>query len=146
MHLFHEATFLLVEDDDDHAYLMRRAFARHQAAERLTRVSDGEEALSYLKGEGCHAGRTLPDIVLLDINLPKKNGLEVLRELRGTPGLEQQTVIIVSTSATEEDRESAYKYGANSYLVKPVESGLFQDLMDLLIDYWGKWNLPPQSS
>lgn len=134
--------FLLVEDDDDHAHLTLRSFKRSALANHVDRVADGVEALEYLRREGAYADKKLPDVVLLDLKLPRKGGLEVLEEIRGDDALKHLLVVILTTSPTEADREVAYRLGVNSYLVKPVDFDKFAAMVKDLSLYWGVWNRP----
>ncbi|MFD2257432.1 response regulator [Luteolibacter algae] len=138
--------FLLVEDDDDHAELCIRSLRRSRLVNTIERVSDGEQAMDYLRGEGMFSRRQMPEVILLDLKLPKKNGLEVLKEIREDPALSHLLVVILTTSAELSDRESAYEHHVNSYLVKPVESENFRKMISDLSLYWGIWNQPPPSN
>lgn len=113
---------LLVDDSENDALLMRTVFERAGFVEPLRFARDGEEAIAYLRGDGRYADRKqfpLPTMVLLDLNMPRKNGFEVLEWLRGQPELRRLRVYILSASSRPQDIERAYDLGANSYLVKP---------------------------
>jgi CheY-like chemotaxis protein len=134
---------LLVEDDPAHAEIVRRNFSEFRLANRLMHVSDGQEALDYLYRRGeysapAHSPR--PGIILLDLRLPKVDGLEVLKIIKSDPDLARIPVVILTTSAAEADKARAYDCHANSYLVKPVDHRQFQDLMETLGYYWLAWN------
>lgn len=136
-------TILLVEDDDAHAEIVRRNFEGFNVANRLVRVADGQAALDYLLHEGEFSGdrpAPRPGLILLDLRLPKVDGLEVLRVIKSSPGLERIPVVILTTSAAETDLVRAYDSHANSYLVKPVEFPKFVSLMQSLGYYWLAWN------
>lgn len=133
--------FLLVEDDDDHAMLVTRSLQRSRVSNQVDRVSDGEAALSYLRQKGEFAGRQ-PDVVLLDLKLPKVDGHEVLRQIKEDPTLRQIPIVVLTTSQAEIDRARAYEHHANSYLVKPVNFERFQQMIEDLNLYWGVWNIP----
>ncbi len=135
--------FLLVEDDDDHAFLVQRALSSGRIMNRLDRVSDGEEAISFLKREDGFEKSRRPDVVILDLNLPKKSGLEVLKEIRDDRKLRTLPVVILTTSDAERDRVAAYEYHVNSYLQKPIDAKQFRRMIDDLSLYWGVWNQPP---
>lgn len=137
--------FLLVEDDDDHASLTIRAIRKAGVVTQIDRVIDGVEAMHFLLGEEPYADRKLPNLVLLDINMPRKSGLEVLREIRENPGISNLAVVILSTSSEERDISTAYHLKANSYLCKPVNSDEFRAMISELSQYWGVWNEPPPS-
>jgi len=134
---------LLVEDDDDHAELVSAALEGQKIPNHVTRVTNGEEAIAYLnrmvRDEGDRL-RPRPHVVLLDLRLPKMDGIEVLKHIRGQACLDDLVVVILTTSAAERDIAVAYAHHANSYLVKPVEYDDFCRLMDTLSVYWMKWN------
>ena len=137
---------LLVEDDPAHAEIVRRNFEGCRLANRLMRVEDGQEALDYL----CHKGKfsdpeksPRPGIILLDLRLPKVDGLEVLKIIKSDPGLARIPVVILTTSAAEADLAKAYDSHANSYLVKPVDFSQFVALMESIGYYWLAWNEYP---
>ena len=137
---------LLVEDDDSHVEIVRRNFLKSRLANRLMHVADGQAALDYLNRVGEWADPETaprPGLVLLDLRLPKVDGLEVLRAIKCDASLSQIPVVILTTSAAESDVVSAYECRANSYLVKPVEFSKFVDLMDTLGYYWLAWNQYP---
>jgi hypothetical protein len=133
---------LLVEDDDDHAALILRTLQRNRIVNVVDRVSDGAEALAYLRQEGQFSDRPLPGIVLLDLKLPKIDGHEVLAVIKQDPDLLRIPVVILTTSAAEADRDRAYYHHANSYLVKPIDFERFREVVNELSLYWGVWNLP----
>ncbi|MEM7227569.1 MAG: response regulator [Planctomycetota bacterium] len=135
--------FLLVEDEDSHAELVRLAFERNSVANSLVRVSSGHDALAYLNREGKYADQPMPDVVLLDLNLPGISGHEVLERIRQNPGLAKLPVVVLTTSSNDNDRSRAYDLGANSYLTKPLEFESFQQMVRDLQLYWGVWNRPP---
>jgi CheY-like chemotaxis protein len=139
-------TFLLVEDDDTHAHLVKRSLEKARVANELFRVADGIEAMTFLRQRDEHADKPRPDVVLLDLKLPKMNGHEVLAEIKRQPELRLIPVVIMTTSDTETDREKAYEHRANSYVVKPVNYEKFRQLVDDLCLYWGVWNEPPFGS
>lgn len=133
--------FLLVEDDDNHAHLVERSLKRESIANSVVRVDDGEKALLYLHKKPPYQSASRPDLVLLDLNLPKVDGLEVLKGIKTSPDLARIPVVVITTSAAERDRIKAYEFHANSYLVKPVEFEKFREMVQELISYWGKWNV-----
>jgi CheY-like chemotaxis protein len=138
---------LMVEDDPAHAEIVRRNFERSRIANRLFHVSDGQEALDYLYRSGAFAGREdvpRPGLILLDLRLPKIDGLEVLRIIKSDPALSLIPVVILTTSAAETDMVRAYDCHANSYLVKPVDFTQFIELMDILGYYWLVLNHKPK--
>jgi two-component system, response regulator len=141
-----ERIFLLVEDNPDDVELTRRAFARSDAVDRLVVVTDGEEALQYLLATGRYSDRdprVLPQAVLLDLNLPKINGLDVLRRIRANERTRRLPVIILTTSREERDIVGSYDLGANSYVRKPVDFSQFVEAAHQLGLYWLNLNEPP---
>jgi CheY-like chemotaxis protein len=140
---------LLVEDNDDDVELTRRAFARGNIANELVVVRDGQEALDYLMAAGPYADRApsaLPRVILLDLNLPKINGLEVLRRIRSTEATKHLPVVILTTSREERDIVSSYDLGANSYVRKPVDFAQFIEAARQLGLYWLVLNEPAPTS
>jgi two-component system response regulator len=129
-------TILLVEDNPDDADLTKRALAKNNIAHQLVVAGDGAEALDYLIGDGNTPLSELPAVVLLDINLPKINGLEVLRRLREHPRTKLLPVVILTTSREEHDLATAYNNHANSYIRKPVDYHKFVEAVGLLGLYW----------
>jgi two-component system response regulator len=137
---------LLVEDDLGHAELVRRNLQRSGGTLRLSHVADGQEALDYLRREGEYAGANDhpdPDLILLDLRLPRVDGLEVLRQIKQDPALARIPVVILTTSQSSPDIAEAYARRANSYLVKPVDFQRFGDLMEEVKRYWTVWNEYP---
>ena len=140
------AIILLVEDNPDDTKLALRAFSEIKVGNRIVVAHDGVEALEYLFGTGQYAGRDLSDqpaVVFLDIKLPKVDGLEVLRRIRGDPRTALQPVVILTSSDEEEDRITSYRLGANSYVRKPVDFDQFIESARQLGLYWLLINQPP---
>ena len=139
---------LLVEDNADHAELVKRSLNEHRVTNQITHVADGEEALEFLFRRGQHEGRSWdPDLVLLDLRLPRVDGLEVLRQVRSSADHAQIPVVVLTTSEGERDLVDAYQLKANAYVVKPVDFGKFVELMHDLGLFWLAWNRrPPRSS
>lgn len=131
---------LLVEDNDDHAELFRRVLSRLNLPVTLTRASDGPEALDYLRQGLDQQDSVIPDMVLLDLKLPRMDGHSVLAEIKQDPNLLRLPVIILSTSNAPSDVRRAYEAHANSYLVKPVDPIEYRDMVRDLILYWSTWN------
>lgn len=134
------ARFLLVEDDDSHALLFTRVLERSPIAKTLDRVGDGVEALAYLRREGSYADRPVPDVVFLDLKLPKLDGLEALERIKSDAALKKIPIVMLTTSDAETDRARAYEHHVNSYVVKPADFEQFQRLVQDLGFYWGVWN------
>jgi CheY-like chemotaxis protein len=138
---------LLVEDEDAHAEIVRRNFESCRMANRLLHVSDGQAALDYLyqrSGFSDPAESPRPGVILLDLRLPKVDGMEVLQIIKKDPKLHAIPVVILTTSKAEADVIKAYDNYANSYLVKPVDFGQFNQLMETFGFYWLAWNQNPQ--
>lgn len=139
-------TILLVEDNPDDVKLTLRAFKQSNIGNDIVHVSDGADALDYLFGTGRFAGREasdLPAVVLLDIKLPKLDGLEVLRRIRADPRTALQPVVILTSSNEEQDRMKGYQNGANSFVRKPVDFDQFLEAAKHLGLYWLLLNQPP---
>jgi CheY-like chemotaxis protein len=136
--------FLLVEDDDDHAEIVIRSLKKEKTQKHIDRALDGVEALQYLRGEGPFRGIELPDIILLDLKLPKVDGHEVLAKIKTDEKLRLIPVIILTTSDAEVDRVRAYQLHANSYLVKPLNAEQFNQMVQDMSLYWGIWNRSPE--
>jgi CheY-like chemotaxis protein len=138
---------LLVEDNPDHAELVKRSLGEHRVANRIVHVSDGQAALNYLLHQGEFqnpATSPHPHVVLLDLRLPRVDGLQVLQVLKETDTLRQIPVVILTTSEAEQDIVRAYNSHANSYLVKPVGFEEFEKMMQDLGFYWLAWNTNPK--
>ncbi|GAB4418891.1 MAG: response regulator [Anaerolineales bacterium] len=134
---------LLVEDNDDHAELVMRQLADHRIANQVTRLVDGQAALDYLFRNGEYENpkhSPAPHVILLDLRLPKVDGLEVLKSLKESEELRDIPVVVLTTSETEKDIAKAYINHANSYIVKPVDYEKFRLLMNDLGFYWMSWN------
>ena len=127
---------LLVEDNAGDVFLTQEAFEEGKIANHLSTVRDGAEALEFLRGKGQHTGARRPDIILLDLNLPKKNGRQVLEEIRSDPSLRTIPVIILTTSKAEEDILRTYNLGANCYVTKPVDSDAFFEAVRKIEEFW----------
>jgi two-component system response regulator len=138
---------LLVEDNPDDRDLTLRAFERHQFGNVVVSVSDGQEALDYLLAPGPDGvPRPLPEIVLLDLKLPKVEGLEVLRRIRASERTKLLPVIVLTSSAEEQDLVQSYALGANSYVRKPVSFTEFMEASRQLGMYWLVLNRSPPRS
>lgn len=136
---------LLVEDNPQDAELTIRALKRHNLANRLFHVEDGAEALDFLFARGKYEGRPTdisPKVVLLDLKLPKVNGLEVLRSMKNDRHLHTIPVVMVTSSAEDPDIRAAYELGANGYVIKPVQFDSFMEAMSKVGVYWLMVNHP----
>jgi CheY-like chemotaxis protein len=140
------ASILLVEDDPGDVLLVREALAEHKVANSLAVVTDGVEAVRYLRREGEYADAERPGIVLLDLNLPRMSGLEVLAEIKGDPALATIPVVVLTTSEAEEDVLRSYRRHANAYVTKPVDFERFKEIVHKIDDFFiGLVKLPPAS-
>jgi CheY-like chemotaxis protein len=126
---------LLVEDDPADVRLVQEALKEGRVASQLTVVKDGVEALAYLRGEGEYAQALLPDLILLDLKMPKKSGLEVLAEIKADETLRRIPVIVLTTSDAPEDIFKAYDLQASLYITKPADLGEFDRLMNSIRDF-----------
>ena len=139
---------LLVEDNPDDVDLTLRAFKRNNISNQVLVAKDGVEALDYLRGTGTYAGRDpkeLPVVVMLDLNLPKINGLEVLKSIRQDELTRLMPVVILTSSGEQKDVVEGYRLGANSYIRKPVDFEQFIEAVKVLGLYWTLWNETPSS-
>jgi CheY-like chemotaxis protein len=127
---------LLVEDDPGDVLLTKEAFADNKVRNNLHVVSDGEAAIAYLRCEGPHEGAPRPDLVLLDLNLPRKDGREVLREIKADPELRSIPVVVLTTSEADEDILSSYDLHANAYVTKPVDFDDFIRIVRQIDDFF----------
>ena len=137
---------LLIEDNYDDVLLIQRAFRKANIQQPLTIVSDGDEAISYLQGEGKYADSErfpLPGLILLDLKLPRRSGLEVLAWIAQQPKLRRILIVVLTSSQENSDLDRAYDLGANSYLVKPIDFHNFVHLVRVVDDYWFKLNQRP---
>jgi CheY-like chemotaxis protein len=132
--------FLLVEDDHDHAVLVMRYIERTRIRSIVYRVKDGEEALAFLKRERTYYQAPRPDVILLDLKLPKYDGHEVLAKIKEDPELHRIPVVVLTTSAAELDRLKAYDLDASHYLVKPLNREEFSRMIEELSRTWGGRN------
>ena len=130
------ARVLLVEDNEADVRLTREALREAGDGVRLSTVGDGEQALAYLRQEEGFAEAPRPDLVLLDLNLPRKNGTEVLAEMRADERLACIPVIVLTSSAAQQDVEACYARGANAFVVKPHDLDAFMDLIGAIRSFW----------
>jgi CheY-like chemotaxis protein len=138
---------LLIEDDDDDVRLAKKAFEKDHLCIRIHRVQDGIEAMAYLKREGNFASAMLPKLILLDLNMPRRGGHELLKEIKADSHLRRIPVVVLTTSDDEQDIALSYEYRANSYVTKPADLDEFREILTTLKDYWfGIVRLPPPCS
>jgi CheY-like chemotaxis protein len=137
---------LLVEDNPSDIGLTKRAFEKNRIQNKLVVAEDGQEALDYLFGAGAYAGRdtsVMPAVILLDLKLPKVDGLEVLKRIRGHDLTKRLPVVILTSSREDQDVAMSYDLGANSYIRKPVDFQQFAEAVRTLDLYWVVLNEPP---
>jgi CheY-like chemotaxis protein len=127
---------LLVEDSEADALLTQEALAEAKVANRLSLVRDGEAALAFLRREGCYAHAARPDLILLDLNLPRKDGREVLGEVKADEELKRIPVVVLTTSEARADILGAYDLHANCYISKPVDFERFLAVVESIEHFW----------
>jgi len=127
---------LLVEDSPDDVDLTLEAFKESSSESRLHVVEDGAQALAFLRHEGAYATSPRPDLILLDLNLPKKTGHEVLKEIKADPALRRIPVIVLTTSASDADVALSYELAANCYITKPVDLDAFFAVVSVVDHFW----------
>lgn len=139
-------TILLVEDNEDDIFLMRRAFKAAPITNPLAVVTDGQQAVDYLAGNGEYANREkfpLPCLILLDMKLPYLNGLEVIKWVRQQPSLQTLLIVMLTASRIEVDVDNAYRAGANGFLVKPPTAESLIEMLRALKKFWLEFNQSP---
>ena len=143
-------TILVADDDEDDRSFIRKAWEKARAANNLRFVEDGEELTEYLNHTGRYsdpASAPRPAVILLDLNMPKKDGREALREIKVNPELRRIPIIVLTTSKADEDICRSYDLGANSYITKPVTFGALVDVLQVLGKYWIEIvDLPPENT
>lgn len=132
----HVVQILLVEDNATDVLIAQEALREAHVFNDLRVVEDGEEAMKFLRRQSPYADAPRPDLILLDLNLPKKNGLEVLAEVKGDDSLRLIPVVILTTSKAEEDVVKAYGHHANSYVTKPLDFGTFGNVLRAMEEFW----------
>ncbi len=139
-----ERPILLVEDNPMDVDLTRRAFARRKVTHPIEVARDGEEALTFI--QKWEANSPLPVLILLDLKLPRVDGMEVLRRLKNHADFRIIPVVILSTSTEDSDIRGAYQLGANSYIAKPVDFDQFVNIVEYIQTYWCSLNMPPSQN
>jgi DNA-binding response OmpR family regulator len=138
---------LLVEDNEGDARLTKEAFKENKINYRLSVARNGEDALKFLKKEDQYASAPRPDLILLDLNLPKKNGREVLEEIKKDLSLKRIPVVILTVSRSEEDIIRSYDLYANCYITKPIDLSQFMEIVKLVKNFWlNIVKLPPDGA
>jgi two-component system, chemotaxis family, response regulator Rcp1 len=127
---------LLVEDSEPDVRLTKEALVEAKVKNRLWVVEDGVEALEFLRRQGRYADAPRPDLILLDLNLPRKDGRQVLKEIKDDDSLRRIPVVVLTTSKSEEDVLRAYNLHANCYITKPVDFNRFMDVVKSIQDFW----------
>ncbi len=141
-----ELEILLIEDNPSDAELAIRALRKNNIANHITHIKDGAEALEFLFGTGRYAERNIqqkPKVILLDLKMPKVNGIEVLEKIKSNEQTRQIPVVVLTSSKEHPDVEKSYHLGANSYIVKPVDFESFRKIVNELGIYWLMLNQPP---
>jgi CheY-like chemotaxis protein len=144
-----QSVILLAEDREDDILLVRRSFAKAYISNPLQVVRDGVEVVAYLEGEGKFSNREeypLPDLLLLDLKMPKMDGFEVLKWVREHPTLRPLPIVVLTSSERMRDVNVAYQLGANSFLVKPMDFENFVEMSRFLTGFWLNLNKPPETS
>jgi len=131
-----EAEVLLVDDNPADLDLTRELLNRSKRAFHVSSVEDGEQAMSFLRGQGKYDAAPRPDIIVLDLNLPRKDGREVLSEIRSDPKLARIPVVVFTTSQASSDINRSYELGANCYLRKPGNLADFRAVVQSMVDFW----------
>ena len=132
----HTIEILLVEDNPGDARLTLEAFKEGKVINNLTVVNDGVEALEFLRRQGAYADAVVPDLILLDLNLPRMDGRQVLAEIKADPLLRRIPVVVLTTSASQDDIARAYNSHANCYITKPVDLGQFLRVVNSIESFW----------
>jgi two-component system, chemotaxis family, response regulator Rcp1 len=141
-----EMQILLIEDNPGDVRLVEEALKQGQIRQRLTSVTDGLDALAFLRRQGTYSAAPRPDLIVLDLNLPRKDGREVLAEIKATPELSTIPVVVFSGSHSESDVIASYGLQANCYITKPVDLDQFVATVRAIGSFWGSVaTLPPQS-
>jgi CheY-like chemotaxis protein len=127
---------LLVDDDENDVLMMREALRAARSSTRIQVLSDGSAVIPYLRREGDHAGANRPDLILLDLNLPGRNGRQVLADIKGDPDLRRIPVVVLTVSGAEEDVLCSYDLHANAYVTKPIDLGSFLEAIRKIDEFF----------
>lgn len=141
-----KGVLLLVEDDENDVFFFQRAFRKTAFANPIQVARDGFEAIQYLGGEGEYANRArfpLPTLMVLDLNLPRRHGIDVLRWVRAHPELRSMVVVVLTSSSSDIDLSATYDLGVNSYLLKPAEPEQLLEMVQVMAGYWLVMNRAP---
>jgi CheY-like chemotaxis protein len=144
-HFSRTVDILLVEDNPGDVRLTQEAFRDARLPIKINVTMDGEEALAYLRKEGSYTRATRPDLILLDLNIPKKDGREVLAEVKSDPTLHDIPVVVLTTSNAEQDIQKTYNLEVNAYINKPVDFDRFFDIVQKIEDFWLMTAILPSS-
>jgi len=136
LNICREVNILIVEDNYPDVLLAKEVLIEAKVKNKLNVVDDGEKAMEYLLKKGDYVNATTPDLILLDLNLPKKDGREVLIEIKDNPELKRIPVVILTTSKAEEDIVNMYEHHANAYITKPVDFNQFIEVIKSLENFW----------
>ena len=134
-----EVTILIVEDEPGHRLLIRKNLENHGVKNAVAEVEDGQEALDYVYGEGKYSDRETypaPDLILLDVKMPKVDGFEVLQRLKSDPNTKHIPVVMLTSSSRDEEIARGYEYGANAYITKPVDFAEFSEKLRNIRIFW----------
>lgn len=129
---------LLVEDNEDDIIILKEVLTKHNIGQDLSTVRDGDEALDYIFKRGIYTGVTTPDLVLLDLNLPRKNGMEVLKEVRNNVAYKYLSIIVLSTSSSPDDITESYQKHANCFITKPSDITSLDNMVQEIKSFWLK--------
>jgi len=140
--LDNSSSILLVDDDEVDVMNVQRAFRKHRISRTLHVAENGLQALQMLRGDETEKLAPQPQIILTDINMPRMNGIEFIRELRADPALKNMSVFVMTTSSNDKDRQAAYDLNVSGYILKPVEPDKFMASIKTLDNYWTLIELP----
>ncbi|MEV4759733.1 response regulator [Micromonospora sp. NPDC049559] len=137
---------LVVDDDPGDVLMIEEALADSDVDKVIDVVSDGQEAMEFLRGQGRHAGAPRPDLVLLDLNMPKMDGRQVLGEVKGDPDLRTIPIVVLTTSSSDTDVIGSYTLQANAYVTKPIDLDDFNDVVRRIDEFFGRVVVLPKQS